>query len=74
MPAQAAITIRSRADAQSWPAGTDVVPFEFRDGHWLVTDLGSTNGTYVNRAKVEQSTRLAIGDQVQVGNVVLEVR
>jgi len=45
VPAQAAITIRSRADAQSWPAGTDVVPFEFRDGLILVrTALFSPSG------------------------------
>jgi PDZ domain-containing protein len=36
VPGQAAITMRSRADAHSWPVGTDVVPFEFRDGLVLV--------------------------------------
>ena len=45
-----------------------------RSGQIYVEDLGSTNGTYVNRMKVEAPTRLTIGDQVQVGNVVLEVR
>ena len=48
--------------------------FEVRDGGWVVADLNSTNGTYVNRAKVSQIARLHCGDRVEVGNVVLEVR
>jgi pSer/pThr/pTyr-binding forkhead associated (FHA) protein len=41
---------------------------EFRrqpDG-WYVHDLGSLNGTYVNRERVE-STKLATRDEVQIG-------
>jgi hypothetical protein len=37
-----------------------------RDGVW-VTDLGSTNGTYVNGARVEGAQRLAAGDVLRVG-------
>jgi pSer/pThr/pTyr-binding forkhead associated (FHA) protein len=40
----------------------------------MVEDLGSTNGTYLNRKKVTGPTVMHRGDQVQVGNVVLEVR
>jgi hypothetical protein len=44
------------------------------DRSWMVEDLGSTNGTYLDRKKVTGPTVVHRGDQVQVGNVVLEVR
>jgi len=43
-----------------------------RDGGVFVEDLGSTNGTYVNGARLAGPTVLRPGDQVQVGNTVLE--
>jgi pSer/pThr/pTyr-binding forkhead associated (FHA) protein len=39
----------------------------------IVEDLGSTNGTYVNRVKVTAPTPLREGDRLQVGNFVLEL-
>lgn len=42
-------------------------------GGVVVEDLGSTNGTYVNRVKVTAPVALGPGDRVQVGNVVLEL-
>ena len=45
-----------------------------RDGKWMVEDLGSTNGTWMNRQKVAGPTVMAQGDRVQVGNTVLELR
>ncbi|HEX2381663.1 MAG TPA: FHA domain-containing protein [Acidimicrobiales bacterium] len=45
-----------------------------RDGQLLVEDLGSTNGTYLNRAKVAGPMVMQKGDRLQVGNTVLEVR
>lgn len=45
-----------------------------RDGQWLVEDLGSTNGTYLNRQKVSGPMLFQLGDRLQVGNVVLELR
>jgi pSer/pThr/pTyr-binding forkhead associated (FHA) protein len=44
-----------------------------RDGQIWVEDLGSTNGTYVNRARVAAATAVHRGDQVQIGNTVLEL-
>lgn len=44
------------------------------DGGWSVRDLGSTNGTYLNGAKVTQPTPLASGDQIRVGKTRIEVR
>ena len=45
-----------------------------RDGQLFVEDLGSTNGTYLNRAKVAGPMVMQKGDRLQVGNTVLEVR
>ena len=40
---------------------------------WLVTDLGSTNGTLVNQALVRGDAALAPGDVLGLGNVRLKV-
>jgi pSer/pThr/pTyr-binding forkhead associated (FHA) protein len=45
-----------------------------RDGQLFVEDLGSTNGTYLNRVKVAGPMVMQKGDRLQVGNTVLEVR
>ena len=37
-----------------------------REGGYFIEDLGSLNGTYVNRRRIE-SARLSDGDEVQVG-------
>ncbi|HYI61974.1 MAG TPA: FHA domain-containing protein [Acidimicrobiales bacterium] len=44
-----------------------------RDGQTWVEDLGSTNGTYVNHAKVAAATAVRRGDLVQIGNTVMEL-
>jgi PAS domain S-box-containing protein len=38
------------------------------DGEWVIADLGSRNGTYVNGLKV-RSTPLREGDKIQIGTV-----
>jgi pSer/pThr/pTyr-binding forkhead associated (FHA) protein len=45
-----------------------------KDGQWFVEDLGSTNGTYLNRVKVTGPAPLTVGDQVRVGKTLVEVR
>jgi pSer/pThr/pTyr-binding forkhead associated (FHA) protein len=45
-----------------------------RDGRFLVEDLGSTNGTYLNRQKVSGPMQIDPGDRLQIGNTVLEMR
>jgi pSer/pThr/pTyr-binding forkhead associated (FHA) protein len=44
-----------------------------RDGTVYVEDLGSTNGTYLNRRKVTGPMQLQRGDKLQIGNTVLEL-
>ena len=44
-----------------------------RDGQFLVEDLGSTNGTYLNRQRVSAPVPFRKGDQLQVGNTVMEL-
>ena len=48
--------------------------FRATDGSVRIEDLGSTNGTFVNRTKVGGPVVLSAGDRVQVGNTVFEVR
>jgi pSer/pThr/pTyr-binding forkhead associated (FHA) protein len=38
-----------------------------------VEDLGSTNGTYLNRSKVAAPVPIRKGDRLQVGKTVLEL-
>lgn len=45
-----------------------------RDGRAFLEDLGSTNGTLLNRQKVTAPVELRRGDRIQVGRIVLEVR
>jgi hypothetical protein len=40
---------------------------EWKDTGFHISDLGSTNGTYVNRRLIKEPTRLKIGSTVQVG-------
>ena len=44
-----------------------------RDGQIYIEDLGSTNGTYVNRTKVTAPLVVRRGDRLQVGKTVMEV-
>src|SRR5687768_764680 len=44
-----------------------------REGGLEIEDLGSTNGTYVNGARIEGPTRLGGGDTVKLGRSLLEV-
>jgi hypothetical protein len=45
-----------------------------RDGQWLLEDLGSTNGTYLDRAKVSGPTPVPLGVPIRIGRTSLELR
>src|SRR5437763_10945066 len=38
------------------------------DGHWVLKDLGSANGTYLNGSRVENELRLHAGDRIRLGD------
>ena len=44
----------------------------FRDGHWVIHDLGSTNGTMVNGVRIGRC-RLRPGDRVTFGDTSVMV-
>ena len=45
-----------------------------QDGQWIVEDLGSTNGTYLDRQKVTRPTPVPPGVPIRIGKTVLELR
>lgn len=45
----------------------------FEEGVWILRDLGSANGTYINREKVQGLAELEPGDLVQMGRVLIKV-
>ena len=45
-----------------------------QDGQWIVEDLGSTNGTYLDRQKVIHPTPVPVGVPIRIGKTVLELR
>jgi pSer/pThr/pTyr-binding forkhead associated (FHA) protein len=45
-----------------------------RDGQWLVEDMGSTNGTYLERQKVSGPTPVKIGVPIRIGKTTVELR
>ncbi|NBU32129.1 MAG: FHA domain-containing protein [Actinobacteria bacterium] len=49
---------------------TRLVP---RESHWIVEDLGSTNGTWIDRDKVTTPTVLMPGAKLRIGRTCLEL-
>ena len=45
-----------------------------RVGQWLVEDLGSPNGTYLDRARVTGPTPVPLGVPIRIGRTSLELR
>jgi len=46
----------------------------FRNGHWWIEDLFSTNGTFLNDEKVSSPTILITGDDLHIGNQFYEIK
>ena len=45
----------------------------YRNAHWWVEDLLSTNGTFLNDERVETPTILISGDELRIGNNILVI-
>jgi pSer/pThr/pTyr-binding forkhead associated (FHA) protein len=45
-----------------------------QNGEWIVEDLGSTNGTYLDRQKVTQPMPVPVGVPIRIGKTVVELR
>ncbi|GAA1922092.1 antibiotic biosynthesis regulator FhaB [Streptomyces sodiiphilus] len=45
-----------------------------RDGQWIVEDLGSTNGTYLDRSRLTQPMPIPPGAPIRIGKTVIELR
>lgn len=45
-----------------------------RDGQWIVEDLGSTNGTYLDRNRLTTPTPIPPGAPIRIGKTVIELR
>lgn len=45
-----------------------------RGGQWFIEDLGSTNGTYLDRTRVSSPTPVPLGVPIRIGRTSLELR
>ncbi len=45
-----------------------------RDGQWYVEDLGSTNGTYLDRQKLSGPAPAPVGVPIRIGKTTVELR
>jgi pSer/pThr/pTyr-binding forkhead associated (FHA) protein len=43
-------------------------------GQWVVEDLGSTNGTYLDRTKINGPTPVPLGVPIRIGKTALELK
>ncbi|GHF69307.1 FHA domain-containing protein FhaB/FipA [Streptomyces thermodiastaticus] len=45
-----------------------------QSGRWIVEDLGSTNGTYLDRSRLTTPTPIPLGTPIRIGKTVIELR
>lgn len=45
-----------------------------QNGQWIVEDLGSTNGTYLDRSRLTTPTPIGPGAPIRIGKTVIELR
>ena len=72
------ITI-GRADSSTLVVSDDYVSTHHarlvpRGDAWVLEDLGSTNGTYLDRTKVTDPTPVPVGVPIRIGKTTLELR
>jgi pSer/pThr/pTyr-binding forkhead associated (FHA) protein len=46
---------------------------EWRDDGWMLEDMGSTNGTFVNGFEVRDATNIKDGDVIRIGRIELKL-
>jgi pSer/pThr/pTyr-binding forkhead associated (FHA) protein len=46
----------------------------FHDGGWRVQDMGSKNGTYLGKQKIEQSVPVKVGQMFRLGRTWLRLQ
>ena len=46
----------------------------FQGGKYVVEDLGSTNGTYLDRSRLTTPTPIPLGAPIRIGKTVIELR
>lgn len=51
----------------------DHARLQWRDGVWMLEDLNSTNGTYLNGLEVRGSAEVHDGDVIRVGRIELKL-
>lgn len=50
------------------------VRISFHHGQWWLEDLGSTNGTFLNKDQIAVPTVIITGDQFKCGNTIFSLR
>jgi pSer/pThr/pTyr-binding forkhead associated (FHA) protein len=45
---------------------------EFREGQWYLEDLNSSNGTCVNKVRINRPAPLIEGDELRLGDEVMD--
>ncbi|SDK54316.1 FHA domain-containing protein FhaB/FipA [Streptomyces indicus] len=51
-----------------------IYPDSGNAGQWIVEDLGSTNGTYLDRTRLTTPTPIPLGAPIRIGKTVIELR
>ncbi len=46
---------------------------EYKDGQFFLEDVGSTNGTYVNGRRIQESSQILKGDKIYIGEYILSL-
>ena len=55
-------------DRSHWPSVSRLhAEIQFEEGHCQLTDLGSTNGTFLNGRRISATTEIQVGSTIQVG-------
>ena len=76
--ADAPVTI-GRADSSTLVVADDYVSTNHarlvpNGDAWVLEDLGSTNGTFLDRNRVTKATPVPVGTPIRIGKTVLELR